>query len=983
MNPTALPDYLSSLQKRIHGELRTDEFDLAQYSTDASIHQVMPYGVLIPKSMDDVQAAIELAAKYKVPILPRAAGTSLAGQATNAALVIDSVPHLNKIIEINAEEKWVRVQPGGVLSHLNTALRPHGLQFGPDPASGNRAAMGGVIGNNATGSHSIIYGMSADHVLGTDVILADGSRTTFGFLEQAELQKKAQGSGFEGQLYSQMLGITQIESNQAIIRERTPQHWRRCGGYNADRLIGGAGVSFHIPQDLRFNLAKLICGSEGTLAFMSEVKLGLVEIPKKTAIAVVHFDSLKSTLDAVPSMLETNPSAIELIDHVGLAQCRSTPQYAPLLDGVIVGEPQYVLITEFYGEGESELQAKVAQLEKVLQGWQIVQIFDPKMQSNVWAVRKAALGFLMSVEGDHKPVPFIEDAAVPVEHLGEYVGKMERFCNDLGTEMAYFAHASAGCLHVRPMINTKMAEEVDKLPQIVDFAVDLLRGFGGALSSEHGDGRSRSWVAQRFFGPELHGIYRQIKTAFDPDNIFNPGNIVDGDPITANLRYGGDYKPLVLNLNLDFSATDGFARAIEACNGEGVCRKEGTGTMCPSYMATRDEKHSTRGRANTLRAALSGILPPEALTDKRMYEIMELCVSCKSCQRECPSAVDMAKLKFEFLAQYYKVHPIPLRSRIFASIHLISRIAAGPLAPMTNAVMGSKMMRLLLEKTVGISSKRVIPAFAKQPFTKWFEKHQKDVSDGASAAESGGKSNLKKKIVLFNDTFNTYNNPEVAISATEVFEAAGFEVLLPDHKCCGRPAISKGLVDQARKLARDTVAHLYPFAEQDIPIVGLEPSCLLSMRDEYHYLLPDDPRVQVVSEQCYTFEEFITKIDAEGKWHLPLKTPTSNLILHGHCQQKAISGIESSTHTLNLLPNADVQTLDTGCCGMAGSFGYEAEHYDISMQMGEDRLFPAVRNVDGETLIVAAGTSCRHQIEDGTGKKALHPAEVMRRAMKD
>ena len=983
MIPSALPDYISSLQKRIQGELRTDEFDLAQYSTDASIHQVMPYGVLIPKSMDDVQAAIELAAKYKIPVLPRTAGTSLAGQATNAALVIDAVPHLNKIIEINPEEKFARVQPGVIYAHLNAALRPHGLQFGPDPASGNRAAMGGVIGNNATGSHSIIYGMSADHALGTDVILADGSRTTFGFLDQVELQKKAQGGGFEGQIYSQMLGITQIESNQAIIRERTPKHWRRCGGYNADRLIGGAGVSFHIPQDHRFNLAKLLCGSEGTLAFMSEIKLNLVEIPKKTAIAVVHFDSLKTTLDAVPAMVETQPSAIELIDHVGLAQCRSTPQYAPLLDGVIVGEPQYVLITEFYGESESELRAKIGRLEKGLRGHEIVTIFDPKMQADVWSVRKAALGFLMSVKGDFKPVPFIEDAAVPVAHLGEYVAKMEQFCNDLGTEMAYFAHASAGCLHIRPMINTKMAQEVEKLPQIVDFAVDLLRGFGGALSSEHGDGRSRSWVAQRFFGAELHGIYRQIKTAFDPDNIFNPGNIVDGDPMTANLRYGSDYKPLDLNLNLDFSATDGFARAVEACNGEGVCRKEGTGTMCPSYMATRDEKHSTRGRANALRATLSGILPPEALTDQRMYEIMELCISCKSCQRECPSAVDMAKLKFEFLAQYYKVHRIPLRSRIFGSIHVISRIAAGPFAPLINAVMASKPMRILLEKTVGISSKRVMPAFAKEPFTKWFEKRRPPLPYRASPPEGGRTKWDGGRIVLFNDTFNTYNNPEVAISATEVFEAAGFEVMLPGHKCCGRPAISKGLVDQARKLAQDTVERLYPFAEQGIPIVGLEPSCLLSMRDEYHYLLPDNPKVKVVSEHCYTFEEFIAKMDAEGKWHLPLKTPASKVILHGHCQQKAISGIEPSAHILNLLPDTNVETLDTGCCGMAGSFGYEAEHYDISMKMGEDRLLPAVRNADDETLIVAAGTSCRHQIADGAGRRALHPAEVMRRAVRE
>ncbi len=972
MPPTALPDFLSELKKHIQGELRTDEFNRALYSTDASLYQIMPYGVLIPKNTDDVQIAIELASKYTIPLLPRTGGTSLAGQAINEALIIDAVPHLNKIIEINPEEKFARVQPGVILEHLNRQLRPYGLKYGPDPASANRAAMGGVIANNATGSHSIMYGMSADHVLSTKVILADGSQTAFEFLSQAELQYKTQSEGFLGQLYRQIWDATQTESNQAVIRERTPRHWRRCGGYNADRLIGGTGISFHIPQDHRFNLAKLMAGSEGTLAFMSEIKLGLVELPKKSVIAVLHFETLTNALDAVPAILETNPSAVELIDHVGLAQCRATPQYAPLLNGVIEGLPKYVLITEFYGESKTELQAKIAQLKKKIRSHTVV-IFDRQIQQNVWSVRKAALGFLMSVEGDYKPVPFIEDAAVPVEHLGEYIQKMEHFCNDLGTQIAYFAHASAGCLHVRPMVNTKIASEIAKLPQITDFAVDLLHSYGGALSSEHGDGRSRSWAARKFFGTELHNIYRQIKTAFDPDNIFNPGNIVDGSPMTENLRYGENYTPLKLDLHLDFSASNGFAGAVEACNGEGVCRKEGSGTMCPSYMATRDEKYSTRGRANALRATLNGILPPDALTDERMYEIMDLCVSCKSCKSECPSAVDMAKLKFEFLAQYHKVHGIPLRSRIFGSIHVINRIAAGPLAPLINTLMANKIVRILLEKTVGISSKRIMPKFAKEPFTKWFKNHQ--------PLQPKGKKNTGKKLLLFNDTFSTYNDPEVAISATEVFEAAGFEVLLPGIKCCGRPAISKGLVKKARKLAQDTIERLYPFAKQGIPIVGLEPSSLLSMRDEYHYLLPNDSRVKIVAEQSFTFEEFIAKLDAEGNWDLPLKAPASRLLLHGHCHQKAISGLEPSAATLNLLPNTDIETLDTGCCGMAGSFGYEAEHYDISMKMGEDRLFPAVRKADEETIIVSAGTSCRHQVKDGTGKRALHPAEVIRQAM--
>ena len=514
----------------MRGDLRTDEYSRILYSTDASLYQVMPHGVLIPKTVDDMQAAVELAAKYNIPVLPRTSGTSLTGQAVGEALVIDSTPHLNQILEVNLEEKWVIVQPGVVLDKLNQYLRPLGLKFGPDPASSNRAAMGGIVANNSTGSHSILYGMTADHFLETRVILADGSYANFGFLSSEEVQAKRQAGGFEGQLYNRVWAATQEDRNKAIIQANTPRHWRRCGGYNADRLIGGEDVSFHIPQDHRFNLAKLMCGSEGTLGIMSEIKLNLVPIPKLTAIAIVHFDDLKESLATVPVILETNPSAVEVIDNIGLTRCMNAPQYARLMRGFIEGTPDCVLITEYYGDSESELNAKISALKDKMKSHpatSINAIFDLATQRKVWEVRKVALGFLMSVEGDFKPVPFIEDAAVPVEHLAEYVTKVEQFCNDLGTQVAYYAHASAGCLHIRPMVNTKLAEEVSKLPQIIDFAVDLLHSNGGALSSEHGDGRARSWANEKFFGPDLYGIYKQIKTAFDPDNIFNPGNIVD------------------------------------------------------------------------------------------------------------------------------------------------------------------------------------------------------------------------------------------------------------------------------------------------------------------------------------------------------------------------------------------------------------------------------------------------------------------------
>ena len=981
MTPTALPDFFAELQTRLSGELRTDEYSRLLYSTDASLYQVMPYGVLIPQTVEDVQAAAELAAQYKIPILPRTSGSSLIGQAVNEALVIDFTKHLDQILEINTEEQWVKVQPGLVLDQLNLDLRPYGLQFGPDPASSNRAAMGGIVANNSTGSHSILYGMTADHFLETEVILADGTFTQFGFLEPDEIQRKIAAGNFEGQLYQKISTLAADPVKRAIIRRDTPRHWRRCGGYNADRLLGGEGASFLYPQDHRFNLAKLLCGSEGTLGVMTSLKLGLVLLPKMTAIAVIHFDDLFTALSAVPVILETDPSVVEVIDNIGLTRCMEAPQYARLVSGFVQGHPNCILITEFYGESEAELHAKVDHLKAHLQrqsvgAGAVTSIFDRQGQQNVWTVRKVALGFLMGVEGDFKPVPFIEDSAVPVEHLAEYIHKLEDFCNSLGTQMAYYAHASAGCLHVRPMVNTKMAAEIAKMPQIVDFAADLLRGYGGALSSEHGDGRARSWTNEKFFGPELYGIYKEIKAAFDPENILNPGNIVDAGPMTENLRYGPTYQFSAQPTHIDFSEYGetpafGFDRAIEQCNGAGVCRKTTTGTMCPSFMATREEEHSTRGRANALRAALSGILPPEALTSERMYEVMDLCVECKSCKAECPSAVDMAKIKFEFLARYYEVHGVPLRARLFGAVPTLSRIASGPWAPLINAVMGNQLVRNLMEKTLGISRQRVMPKFASQPFTAWFKGHQPK-----AVAQSNGK------IVLFNDTWNTYNTPEVAISATEVFEAAGFEVILPGHKCCGRPYISKGLVEQARKAARDTVDRLYHFAEQGLPIVGLEPSCLLSMRDEYHHLLPGDPKVKLVSDQCYTFEEFISKLAAEDRLHLPFTCQQRHLLLHGHCQQKALVGTDPSKKALTLPEGYQVSEVDSGCCGMAGAFGYEAEHYEISQKMGERRLFPEIRAAEAEAIIVAAGTSCRHQIADGTGKQALHPAEVLRQAIK-
>lgn len=979
-----LIDFLHELEKRVSGELRTDEYSRVLYSTDASLYQVKPPGVLLPKTIDDVQTAVELAAQYKVPILPRTAGTSLAGQAVNKALVIDFTRHLDRILEVNTEEQWVRVQPGVVLDELNAQLRPTGLQFGPDPASSNRAALGGIVANNSTGSHSILYGMTADHLLGLNVLLNDGSFAELRGWDEPELEQRLSGSSRLSTITQAIHQLTQDPTNQQILQAQTPRHWRRCGGYNLERLPPSnapsasprLGVSYKLPKDPRFNLASLLCGSEGTLGVMTEMTLKLVPRPSHTALAVLSFTNQRDALTAVPILLESQPTAVELLDNRQLLLCRQTPEYTRLLNSFLEGDPFCLLLVEFYGESETELQAKLAGLRQLVKGQgvaatAVTPILNPQQQKNVWQVRKGGLGLLMSLRGDVKPIPFIEDSAVPVEHLAEYVDKLTDFCNDLDTELAVYAHASAGCLHIRPLINTKKAEEVAKLPRISEFVVDLLQGYGGAWSSEHGDGRARSWLNETFFGPELYGLYKQVKQIFDPDNIFNPGNIVDAGPMTENLRFGAAYEVIPLKTQLDFSTDHGFHRAIEMCNGAGICRKRTTGAMCPSFMATLEEEHSTRGRANALRAALSGQLPPSALTSPRMYEVMELCVACKACKSECPSSVDMAKIKTEFLAQYHALHGVSLRDRLFANVTAVSRLSSGWFAPIANASLQNSLLRKGLERLVGISAKRELSPFSKQSFTNWFKSRQTVRTTNDALPQ----------VILFADTLTNYNYPQIGQAATAVLEAVGFSVIVPDVHDCGRPAFSKGLLNTAQKALEKVLAALRPYAEQNLPILFLEPSDLSMLIDDAAGLLVADGRVPLIAQQCLSFEQFLVRLIDDGRFNLNFTDEPRQVILHGHCHQKALIGTEATRRVLALPPNYSVTELDTSCCGMAGSFGYEAEHVDISLTMAERRLLPAVREADAQTLIVAPGVSCRQQIKQGAGRQALHPAEVLQAAL--
>jgi len=973
-------EFVAAGRAQIGGEVRADPFTRALYSTDASLYQLLPHAVVIPRTADDVAATVALAAAHELPVLARAAGTSLAGQAVNEAVVIDFSRHLDAILEINTEEGWARVQPGVVLDDLNRALRPHRLQFGPDPASSNRSTIGGAVANNATGSHSLLYGMSADHVRAVEVVLSDGSAARFGAGTTPQNAEEIRITNWANELRAN-------PATQTAIRDGTPRYWRRCGGYNLDRLLDGA----------RPNLAQLICGSEGTLAVMTGITVSLVPLPAATGLALLPFDDLYAALEAVPAILETGPAAVELLDNLSLALCWDVPEYARLLGSVVSGRPHCLLVVEYQGEGEAAVAGAIERLRRrvarePLGVTGLTPALTAAAQSAVWQVRKVGLGLLMSLRGDMKPVPFIEDAAVPVEHLPAYVRRIEEYCAGLGTPISYYAHAGAGCLHIRPLINRRRAAEVARMPDIARFAAELARGYGGALSSEHGDGRTRSWLSEMFYGPALYGLFRETKRIFDPHNRLNPGIIVDARPLTEGLRLlpapaGGsltDFSDYEIDQTLELRITnldtiqpptqqplptDGFVAAVEMCNGAGICRQRLSGTMCPSFMVTREEAHSPRGRANALRAVMTGVLPPAEMTGPGMQAIMDLCLGCKGCKAECPSAVDVARLKGEFLARVYADHGVPLRARFFGHSATLNRLGSGAPAPATNAVLRSRLGRAFLGRAFGLSPQRALPPLARTPFSAWWRQRGEATGPGS-----------EDDLVLLIDPFTNYNYPEIAVAAVELFEGLGRRVAAAVAIDDGRAAISKGLFGAARRAAEHTTRALLPWAEAGLPLVGLEPSSLLTLRDEYFHLLPGDGRVAAVARQAQTFEEYMAGLPIEDVRPRFTAAPR-RVLLHGHCHQKALVGTEPARRALSLPANYGVEEIDSGCCGMAGSFGYEAEHYDISRQMAERRLLPAVRAAAPETIIAAAGVSCRQQIAHFGGRVAYHPVEILRDAL--
>ena len=948
-------DLVQELRRETSAEVRFDSMSRALYSTDASMYEMEPVGVVIPRTFEDVAATVDVVRRHSGSLLPRGGGTSLAGQTVARAVVIDFSKYMRSVLEECPEEGWVRVEPGIILDELNRHIRGSGRMFTPDPSTSNRGTVGGAIGNNSCGAHSIIWGKTVDNVCELEVILPDGSTARFGALSEGQFKSTVRAGGVVGEIAGRLAALG--ESCREEVEARFPKIMRRVGGYNLDELTAQG------PPDL----ARFVVGSEGTLLTVTSAVVKTVPIPKFRGLAVVHFGSLHESMEATVAALELDPAAVEHIGSMILSTVRSNLAYSRMMD-FVEGEPDSLLAVEFVGDSESEVTAQMDRLERRFArsglGYAVVKMTKATDQARVWNVRKAGLGLMMNVPGDAKPLAFVEDTAVAPELLPEYVRRFDEIVRDHNTEAGYYGHASVGCLHIRPLVDLKLQEGVDRMVSIASAVSDLVLEFGGAMSAEHGDGLVRSVWNEKMFGPKIYEAFREVKRIFDPDGIMNPGKIVDPPPMTENLRISPAYRPLMVKTGLDFGSENGFAGAIERCNGQGACRKLSSGAMCPSYMATMEEEHSTRGRANALRAVISGILPSDALTSRRMYDVLDLCLECKACKAECPSNVDMAKLKYEFLHLYRKANGLPFRARMIGSIARINSVGSR-LAPLSNIALRSAPLRRLMESVTGIDRRRQLPAFARQTFRHWFRSRQlsQEVGELGTAA-------------LYVDTFTDYNHPEIGKAAVNVLDRLGYRVVVPDTVCCGRPMLSAGMMDKARENALKNVESLYPFAAAGARIVGLEPSCTLAISDDYRDLVGTRHETEVVRSSTVSFDRLVEEALSNGS-RSPFASFPEQIRYFGHCHQKALTSTASAMSVLRHLSGEGVTEIDAGCCGMAGSFGMTVDRYDLSMRIGEDRLFPAVRETPSGTVIVSDGVSCREQILEGTGREARHLAQVL------
>ena len=983
MHDTAQPSPGSSslaqrLTREIEGEVLFDRFSRGRYSTDASHYQIEPIGVVVPKTADDITRVIEVAEQSGAPVLPRGGGTSQCGQTVGEAVVVDTSKYLNRILEFDAGGRTAWVEPGLVLDQLNAFLKPHGLWFPVDVSTSSRATIGGMTGNNSCGARSIRYGPMRDNVRAINAVLMNGEAMRFG--ELSDNQATAQLTNGQQALVAGLLDIGHREATE--IRDRFPDLMRRVGGYNIDALMPDGPVRgdwakatmAETPQHP--NLAHLLIGSEGTLAFSTRIQLDLQPLPRHKVLGVCHFPTFHQAMDSARHIVELGPAAVELVDRTMIDLARDIPLFRATVDRFVEGEPEALLLVEFAGDDRDLQLRSLKQLSELMGDLgfpgAVVEAIDPDFQNAVWEVRKSGLNIMMSMKGDGKPISFIEDCAVRLEDLAEYTDRLTQIFHKHGTTGTWYAHASVGCLHVRPVINLKSEVGAQQMRAIAEEAFAMVHEYKGSHSGEHGDGLVRSEFHEPMFGSRITTAFKDVKDAFDPAGLFNPGKIVRPSKMDDRtlFRFKPGYKTISLDTAFDWSDWGGFGGAVEMCNNNGACRKRDAGVMCPSYRATGDEKHLTRGRANSLRLALSGQLGADAFTSDELNETMKLCVGCKGCKRECPTGVDMAKMKVEFLYHYNKRHGLRLFDRLVAYLPRYAPMASriGWLLNLRDQIPGMAALSQLL---IGFSRKRTLPAWHGRPFDT--AEIKDDTADGP-------------EVVLWADTFNTWFEPENARAALNVLRAAGYRVHLPQAPdgprpmCCGRTFLAAGLVDEAKAEARRMIDALKPFVERGVPIIGLEPSCLLTLRDEFQAMLPGKD-ADALAGHALLFEEFLAREHEAGRLALSLK-PLDNprALVHGHCHQKAFATLGDLEKTLDLVPGLETETIPSGCCGMAGAFGYDADNYDLSNTMAEANLLPAVRESDG-ALIIAGGTSCRHQIMDGAGIQAIHIARLIESAL--
>ena len=954
------------LRKELEGEVLFDRFSRGRYSTDASIYQVEPIGVVIPRCEEDVTRAVEIAAAEDVPVLPRGGGTSQCGQTVGRALVIDTSKFLRGILDLDIDKRTICVQPGLVLDNLNKSLRPHDLFFPVDPSTASRATIGGMAGNNSCGARSVQYGNMIHNVRAVDAVLADGETLQFG-LVPGDL-KDLGGSARYRELIERVRSVSARESDE--IARRFPKLLRRVGGYNIDSV----GPDGH-------NMAHLLIGSEGTLALFTRVYQDLHPLPSHRVLGILHFPTLYQALDCTRHLVEMKPSAVELVDRTMIDLARDLPAFRTTVDHFAKGESEAILLVEFAGENLNEQLHRLKQLGELMESFgfpdAVVEAVDPTLQNSIWEVRKAGLNILMSMKGEGKPVSFIEDCAVGLDDLADYTDRLNTLFAEYGTKGTWYAHASVGCLHVRPILNMKDEADVKKMRAIAEEAFALVQQYKGSHSGEHGDGIVRSEFHEAMFGSRIVEAFEEVKDAFDPDGLFNPGKIVRPPRMDDRslFRYKPDYKELKIDTVLDWSVWDGFLGAVEMCNNNGACRKSAPGVMCPSYRVTADEQHLTRGRANTLRLALTGQLGPQTLASDAMYETMDLCVGCKACKRECPMGVDVARMKIEFLHHYRKRHRLGVGERLIA---YLPRYApwASRFPFLTNLRDRIPGLAGMSEKLTGLSARRRLPAWRRDVF-----------ATGRRDGEVGRTGDDGREVALLLDCFNTYFEPENVHATRAVLKAGGYRVELPRATegrrplCCGRTFLAVGLVDEARAEARRMVDSLKPYVERGVPIVGLEPACLLTLRDEFKAILPGGD-TDALASRAMLLEEFLQIEHKANALNLGLRqVPWRRALVHGHCHQKAFGLVGCVEDILRLVPDLEVDVIETSCCGMAGAFGYEAVHYDVSVRMAELDLLPAVRAAGDDTLVVADGTSCRHQIRDLAARDAVHVAQVLQTAL--